>query len=104
MAQVRPMMLGTSYVDLTGDEGDEVTVSLTTNASDAIAYVVQAVPGLDGDDGEVLTLPAVVRLGAAGRTLIVTVLPALPGNEDVLDPDERTDTRYPATIQVSPAP
>jgi hypothetical protein len=100
-AVVRPMMLGTAYVDIVGT-GDEVLVTLESGVADSeVWWVVQALPGVTaGSDGETLRLPAAVTLsdegGRRARTLAVT---ALPGTERDIDPDTRTDERFPVTIR-----
>lgn len=104
-AVVKPMMLGTSYVDVVGADGGprEVALSLETDVpADEVWFVVQALPGLEPDsDGETLTLPATVELtevgAVVGRTLVVTALPGIAGD---IDPDLRTDERFEATIHV----
>ncbi|MBL8783903.1 MAG: hypothetical protein JNJ59_03290 [Deltaproteobacteria bacterium] len=103
-ATVRPMMTGTSYIDVTGTAGQAVTVSLeTTVAESSVRFVVQALPGVDGSDGEFLELPARVALtdvsGKVMRTIVVTALPGVDGD---IDPDLRTDERFTAAIKVAP--
>lgn len=106
-AVVRPMMLGSTYVDVSGalDGPSAVVIALDTRvAPGAVQWVVQALPGdAPGSDGEVLALPAEVALLAQGsrraRTLVVT---ALPGIEGDVDPEARTDERFEATLRVSP--
>jgi hypothetical protein len=105
-AEIAPMMLGTVYIDIgpTGAGPSELTVSLESAVpADDVQWVVQALPGSDGSDGELLSLPAGVALVASGgrwaRTLAVT---ALPGMTWDIDPDERTDARFAATLRVSP--
>lgn len=91
-----PMLLGSSYLELTGSEA--VTLSLDAPADPARRFVVQAVPGLAaGSDGELLDLeagPQLLEFAADGkRTVIVTVLPT-----GSYDPDLRDDTRYPFSL------
>lgn len=109
-----PMVLGMSYVQLTGAPDETLTLSLNPQTAfrepvEGVApqdpaktgaipvrYVVQALPGLpgSGSDGELLSPeggPFDVTLMPDGtRTLVVTILPA--GD---YDPDTRTDDRYP---------
>jgi hypothetical protein len=101
-----PMMLGTSYIELSGGAGSSKTlyVSLEAPAHAERRFVVQAVPGLTPDsDGEILDLssgPQQLRLAAhQRRTLIVTALPTGP-----YDPDLRTEERYPFSIVLSDKP
>jgi hypothetical protein len=98
-----PMMLGTSYIALTGGAGTQRTlyVSLQAPAAPGRRFVVQAVPGLTPDsDGEFLDLssgPKSLRLAAdQTRTLIVTAIPVGP-----YDPDLRSEDRYPFSIILS---
>lgn len=106
-AVVRPMMIGTSYIDIVSspDGPQEVTVSMTTNVpAGDVHWVVQFLPGVsDGSDGDMRRLPAEVPLtnyqGRVMRTIAVT---ALPGVDQDIDPDERTDDRYTVTIKVEP--
>ncbi|WNG46026.1 hypothetical protein F0U60_19340 [Archangium minus] len=101
-----PMMLGTSYIELSAGAGTPGTVYVTLEApADAgRRFVVQAVPGLTPDsDGEFLELssgPKELKFAAdQKRTLIVTALPT--GD---YDPDLRTNDRYPFSIVVSGQP
>lgn len=106
-AVVRPMMLGSTYVDVSGapDGPSVITLALETQVPrGAVQWVVQALPGgAPGSDGEVLSLPAEVALVIDGdrraRTLVVT---ALPGIEGDVDPEARTDERFAATLRVTP--
>jgi len=107
-ALVRPMMLGSTYIDVTGtlDGPASIIVTLETRvAAQEVHWVVQALPGAEpGTDGELLTMPAEVALlpddDKRARTLVVT---ALPGLEHDVDPDTRTDARFEATVRVAPA-
>jgi hypothetical protein len=92
-----PMLLGSAYVEIEGSA--PLMVGFTPGSSSAARrWVVQAVPGLDGSDGEVLALPARVALAPDGkRTLILTPVPT-----GAYDPDARTDTRYAGTLTVTP--
>jgi hypothetical protein len=98
-----PMMLGTSYIELTGGTPG-LSVSLQAPADASRRFVVQAVPGLTPDsDGEVLELSAgtkPLRFPAdQQRTLIVTVVPTGP-----YDPDLRGPERYPFSLVLSDTP
>lgn len=93
-----PMVLGSSYVQVIGAPAAAgLTVSLASSAP--VRWVVQAVPGLDGSDGEVLDVaggPAPLTLGPDGsRTLIIT---ALPRDAAAYEPNRKHDKRYPATL------
>ncbi|WP_437821691.1 hypothetical protein [Sorangium sp. So ce1078] len=95
-----PMMLGTSYIELSAsaDTPRSLCVSLEAPDDARRRFVVQAVPGLTPDsDGEILDLssgPAALELAAdRKRTLVVTVLPTGP-----YDPDTRGEERYPFTV------
>lgn len=98
-----PMMLGNVYLDLVAAPGTrDVGVTLEPETTAAVRYVVQAVPGLDGESDGVLIGEGAgswrVPLARGGtRTLIVTILPV---GED--DPDTRTDDVYPFRITLSP--
>jgi hypothetical protein len=96
---VAPMLLGSSYVDLAGG-GAPLTVSLESDAP--ARWVLQAVPGLDGGDGETLAPDgATLRFGADGtRTLIVTALPIDPAR---YDPRRRHDAHLQATVRLVPS-
>ncbi len=101
-----PMMLGTSYIALSGGAGTPQTlyVSLQAPLAAGRRFVVQAVPGLTSDsDGEILELssgPKPLKLAAnQSRTLIVTALPTGP-----YDPDSRGEDRYPFSIILSDKP
>jgi len=101
-----PMLLGTSYIELSAGAGTPQTlyVSLRAPADPRRRFVVQAVPGLTPDsDGEVLDLsagPKPLKLAAnQTRTLIVTPLPTGP-----YDPDLRGEDRYPFSIVLSDKP
>ncbi|PTL75231.1 hypothetical protein [Vitiosangium sp. GDMCC 1.1324] len=105
-SKTAPMMLGTSYIELSAGSGTPQTVYVSLEApSDAgRRFVVQAVPGLTPDsDGEFLDLssgPKQLKFAAdQRRTLIVNVLPT-----GTYDPDLRTDDRYPFSIVVSDHP
>jgi hypothetical protein len=92
-----PMVLGSVYVALAGAARAEMTVTLAGDPG--VRWVVQAVPGLDGTDGDVLDLgsgAARLRFTAEGtRTLIVTALPLDPS---AYEPNKKHDKRYPATL------
>ncbi|KYG05337.1 hypothetical protein BE21_41365 [Sorangium cellulosum] len=99
-----PMMLGTSYIELSAGAhaARPVCVSLDAPEDARRRFVVQAVPGLTPDsDGELLDLssgPAPLELAADGkRTLVVTALPTGP-----YDPDTRGEQRYPFTVVLHP--
>ncbi|MCY1074031.1 hypothetical protein [Archangium lansingense] len=101
-----PMMLGTSYIELSAGAStpQKVYVSLNASSDAGRRFVVQAVPGLTPDsDGEFLDLasgPKELKFVAdQKRTLIVTALPTGP-----YDPDLRTEDRYPFSIVVSDKP
>jgi hypothetical protein len=101
-----PMLLGTSYIELTEGASTPKTlyVSLQAPLNAGRRFVVQAVPGLTADsDGEVLDLssgPKQLRLASdQRRTLIVTAIPTGP-----YDPDLRTEERYPFSIILSDKP
>ncbi len=106
-AVVRPMMLGTSYIDITTTAGgpDEVMVSLQTTVDAAVVqWVVQVVPGVvAGSDGAMLTPPERVALtDVGGRVMRTVAITALPGIDRDIDPDERTDERFTVTLIVEP--
>lgn len=101
-----PMMLGTSYIELTGSAATPKTlyVSLQAPLNARRRFVVQAVPGLTPDsDGDLLDFTSgaqVLQLAAdQRRTLIVTAIPTGP-----YDPDLRTEDRYPFSIILSDKP
>jgi hypothetical protein len=106
VVQLAPMALGSAYVVVgrTPEGPEEIAVSLELPpASRAMRWVVQAVPGPDGEtDGETLDLrsgAALVRLGARGvRTLIVTAL----SDEDPDERDVLPDRRYPVRLRIEP--
>ncbi len=106
-AVVRPMMLGTAYVDITSSVGgpDAVMLSLqTTVAAADVQWVVQVVPGIaPGSDGDLLSLPERVALTDVGGRIMRTVaITALPGIDRDIDPDERTNERFTVTLTVAP--
>jgi len=96
-----PMVLGNAYFVLAGEPGGQVAVRL--EVQDDVDVVIQAVPGLDGTDGEVLGHGAGryrVMLGEDGtRVLALTVLPTWQH-----DPDTREDTRYPLRVLLEAGP
>jgi hypothetical protein len=101
-----PMMLGSSYIELTRDPRTlgGLVVSLEAAADPGRRFVVQAVPGLTPDsDGETLDLskgPQEVRFPVDGkRTLIVTVMPT-----GAYDPDTRDNARHPFTLRLTARP
>ncbi|WP_224368428.1 hypothetical protein [Hyalangium versicolor] len=101
-----PMMLGTSYIELSSGSStpQNVYVNLEAPPNLKIRFVVQAVPGLTPDsDGETLDLssgPQVLKFAAdQKRTLIVTALPT-----GSYDPDLRDEARYPFSIVISDHP
>lgn len=100
-----PMMLGTSYIELTDTGGTGfIDVSLEAPAAAGRRFIIQAVPGLTPDsDGEILDVVSgkkTVKFPADHqRTLIVTALPTGP-----YDPDLRTEERYPFTLVLSESP
>jgi hypothetical protein len=101
-----PMMLGTSYLELSAGATtpQAVYVSIEAPVDSTRRFVVQAVPGLTADsDGELLDLssgPKQLRFaGEQRRTLIVTVMPTGP-----YDPDLRDEARYPFSIVLSDHP
>jgi hypothetical protein len=87
---VQPMVLGSAHVDIVA--AGPVAVSLSGTLSADVEVVVQQIPGA-GEDGEVLTLPAVVP---AGSRLIVTVMPTAPYSVF-----GRTDERVPVTLALA---
>lgn len=95
-----PMFLGNAYVRVSEAGASSFELSLESDATD-VAWVVQAVPGLEeGSDGEVVDLsegPARVALADGERVLILTALPA-----GAYDPDERPETRHPVTLGLAP--
>jgi hypothetical protein len=101
-----PMMLGTSYLELSSGAATPRTVyvSLEAPIDLKVRFVVQAVPGLTPDsDGELLDLasgPKELKFAAdQKRTLIVTAMP-----KGVYDPDLRDETRHPFSIVLSDHP
>jgi hypothetical protein len=101
-----PMMLGTSYIELSAGAGTPATVfvSLEAPVDAKRRFVVQAVPGLTSEsDGEVLDLssgPKQLKFAPdQRRTLIVTALPTGP-----YDPDLRDEARYPFSVVLSAQP
>lgn len=95
-----PMLLGSSYIELTAGASTPATVyvSLDAPADATRRFVVQAVPGLNtNSDGEILDLasgPQLLSFPAdKKRTLIITALPTGP-----YDPDTRSEDRYPFSI------
>ncbi|XXF81189.1 hypothetical protein P2318_15920 [Myxococcaceae bacterium GXIMD 01537] len=101
-----PMMLGTSYIELSSGASTPQTVyvSLDMQPDAKRRFVVQAVPGLTPDsDGEILDLssgPKQLKFAAdQRRTLIITAMPTGP-----YDPDLRDEARYPFSIIVSDHP
>lgn len=96
-ATLRPMMTGTSYVELAGP--DEVAVvRLTVAEPGSVDFVVQALPGV-GDDHELVRFEngeAVVALFSGRRVLALTALPV----DGDADPDRRDATRFSATLEV----
>jgi len=106
-AVVRPMMLGTSYIDIVSSAAGtkEVTVSMTTAVpAGDVHWVVQFLPGVsDGSDGDMRRLPVDVPLtDVGGRVMRTIAITALPGVDQDIDPDERTNDRYTVTIKVEP--
>ncbi|MFO0744751.1 MAG: hypothetical protein U1F43_03620 [Myxococcota bacterium] len=103
-----PMMLGTSFVDVTSTRADlvvEVALDRSAGASEAdVQWVVQALPGRTaGSDGELVDLSrgaGLVTLVDGRRTLVVT---ALPGSDASSDPDDRSDDRYKVKLRVKPS-
>jgi hypothetical protein len=89
---IRPMVLGSAYVQLTSDIDEEVTLDLAESLPDDVRLVVQEIPGAQSD-ADLKVLPARVSSQAL---LVVTVLPA--GAYDVL---ERSDRRIAVTLDVS---
>ena len=97
-----PMMLGSSYLEISRGGGGTTPVDVSLASPDpGVIWVVQAVPGIGGGDGDVVDVtggPVPVELTPGGtRTLVLTALPAGP-----YDPDERTGDRYPVTITLGP--
>lgn len=95
---LRPMMTGTTYVEVTGT--DTVVVRLTVETPELVTFVVQALPGV-GDDHDLVVLRddvAVVPLVDGRRVLAFTALPA----DGDADPDLRDATRFLATLEVVP--
>ncbi len=106
-AIVRPMMLGTSYIDIvsSADGPRDVTVSMQTAVpAGDVDWIVQFLPGVTaGSDGDGLRLPADVPLTeVAGRIMRTIAVTALPGIDQDIDPDQRSDDRYTTTITVEP--
>ncbi|MCK6458827.1 MAG: hypothetical protein L6Q95_02910 [Planctomycetes bacterium] len=97
-----PMMLGTAYVDVVA-AGGQADFGLTVGAQGSERLIVQALPGLDGSDGELLDATRAdgrVRLTPEGtRTIAVTVVPAEPA---LYDPDTRSDAPVELTLILSP--
>jgi hypothetical protein len=96
-----PMLLGSTYIELERQSTDPSTVQVSfapASTSSARRWMVQAVPGLDGADGEIISGTATLRFPASNkRTLIITPVPT-----GAYDPDARTDTRYAGTLTVTP--
>jgi hypothetical protein len=89
---VRPMVLGSAHIDVVA--ASPVAVSLSGTLPADVEVVVQQIPGAV-EDGEVLTLPAVVP---AGSRLVVTVMPAAPYSVF-----QRSDDVVPVTLALAPA-
>ncbi|MFH1463885.1 MAG: hypothetical protein ABIO70_05835 [Pseudomonadota bacterium] len=100
-AAPRPMVLGNVYYRIEGEPGGHVALRL--EVQDDVTVVLQAIPGLDGSDGELLGHGPgryALALGGDGtRTLALTVLPTWEH-----DPDTRADTRYPLRVVVEVGP
>ncbi|MFL5346222.1 MAG: hypothetical protein ACJ8AT_15640 [Hyalangium sp.] len=102
-----PMMLGTSYLELSAGASTPRTVYVSLEVPAGAPqrrFIVQAVPGLTPDsDGEVLELssgPKQLKFAADNhRTLIVTAMPT-----GAYDPDLRDEMRYPFSIVLSDKP
>jgi hypothetical protein len=89
---VRPMLLGSAYVQLQAGAPGDVVVGIEGAVPSGAALVVQRVPGA-ASDADVLTLPASVPSDAL---LIVTPMPA--GAYDV---DTRNDDAVAVTLTLS---
>ncbi|MDY7231041.1 hypothetical protein [Hyalangium rubrum] len=101
-----PMMLGTSYIELSAGASTPEAVYVSLQAPNDVRrrFVVQAVPGLTPDsDGEILDLasgPKPLEFAAdQRRTLIVTVVPT-----GTYDPDLRSNDRHPFSVALSDRP
>ena len=101
---IRPtlMLLGTVYVDLIREPEDPLalTVAVEGGHEEEVRWVVQALPGADGRDGDQLDLTSgPARLELTGdTTLAFTAVPAGP-----YDPDTRDDARFSLTVVLGPA-
>ncbi len=96
---IAPMALGSAYVDVTAQGGDPVAVDVAlAPAAAGVRWVVQVVPGRAGD-GDTLDLShGPVRVAISGtQTLAITALPT-----GAIDPDDRDDTTYAATVVIAP--
>jgi len=96
------MLLGTTYVAVSGNVGDRVAIRIT--GAQTVQWVVQSLPGpADGDDGAfVLTDLGEAEIALGGGAIILAVT-TLPGPTIELDPDTRSQQRYQATLTVSRA-
>jgi hypothetical protein len=94
-----PELTGVQYITLQRTEGGPESLTLGFDGDPEASWSVQAVPGIDGSDGEVLDLEdgeAVLRFGElAERTLVIL---ALPPDAESADPDARTTDRYEYTL------
>lgn len=100
---LRPMLFGTHFIALDGDEGTRWEVEV--GGDPTVQWVAQVLPApaetVDGEDGAFLLQDrgsATLRLPRAGLTLAVT---ALPGPSVDPDPDRREDTRYRGSLAVT---
>jgi hypothetical protein len=98
-----PMMLGVSYVTIARAAGGARTATVSLDLPAGPRWSVQAVPGIaEGSDGDTLDAsagPVTLDFGTLPeRTLVVL---ALPPDAAGLDPESRTDARYPFTITVA---
>jgi hypothetical protein len=100
-ADPQPMLLGSSYLEISRGGGGTAPIDVSVAATPGVVWVVQAVPGIGGGDGEELDLSgafaSVVLTTAGTRTLVITALPAGP-----YDVDSRTDERFPLTVTLGP--
>lgn len=96
-----PMLLGTHYVTLYREGPTPAALQVTFDGDPAVAWSVQAVPGLaplsDGDLLDTTAGPATLDFGdLAERTLVIL---ALPLGAD--DPDDRTADRFGYTLTLA---
>ena len=97
---IAPMAYGSVYLLVErGVSTPAAPLVSITNSDPDVRWMVEAVPGPDGTDGERFDIsggPQPLDLTEHGsRTLIVTAVPTQP-----YDPDTRTDRRFSATIRL----